>query len=617
MSREGEEGGEVDQGCGPSPVDPLCATPADRPAAALRPRSGAAPGISLRQRLYSLLLRWFVLFLVISGVVTSLAFSRFRKRALEDRLLLARTAAHYLDSTTSATMLSLGRLASQLPALDHAAESQMRSFRFQSLFREAIYVLDEHMQPVISDPPSTRPLPSDLLTDGESITPLFRKGGDDDRLLLAAIQPFRRDGRRYFLVAEMNPLGSMVSTFLQNLGTEPDMHVVVVDVNGVVLAAPDRKQLFRVMPETEGIRERIRAHRPFVSVGAPCSVCDQPKESADYLTVMAPLRFAPWGVVVQQQEREAFAALYTSQYGFLAAGALLIVMGIFLSRALLRSVVAPIQSLSGQAELLRRGDLSRPIGVVGDREIDVLATTMEAARQRLAATLGELQSLNEDLERKVASRTRVLEEQYEQRRILVRRLLNASEEERRRLARELHDEISQLLTVIQLSLDEVDLDTPAIRKARELLTRTQKEIHRIIHDLRPSLLDDLGLSAAVRWYAENYLSAKGIEVGLEIEEDLALPEEVQLATFRIFQEIITNVLRHSRAENVSIELYVSEGHLVLAVEDDGVGFDPQQKSAGAGLVGMRERAALVAGTITFDSSPGTGTQVLLRIPLGQ
>jgi signal transduction histidine kinase len=203
-----------------------------------------------------------------------------------------------------------------------------------------------------------------------------------------------------------------------------------------------------------------------------------------------------------------------------------------------------------------------------------------------------------------------------QRKVLVRRLLAAGEEERRRIARELHDEISQLLTVIQLSLEHVgNGEDGELAKVKHLLRRTQKEIHRIIYDLRPSLLDDLGLAAAVKWYAASYLEPAGTQVSLEVDEELDLPDEIEITTFRIYQEIITNILRHSQADRVSIELYARGGRLVLAVEDDGVGFDPAEKVEGAGLVGIRERAALVGGTVDIDSEPSMGAHVQLQIPL--
>jgi signal transduction histidine kinase len=290
-------------------------------------------------------------------------------------------------------------------------------------------------------------------------------------------------------------------------------------------------------------------------------------------------------------------------------------MGIFLARTLSRSVVRPIRQLSRQAEAMRAGDLSTAIAVSGDHEIALLAETLDEARARLGSTLGDLQAFNERLEEQVRARTAVITQQDEQRKVLLRRLLGATEEERRRLARELHDEIAQLLTVIQLTLHNMHVDSPGMARANELLVKTQEEIHRIIHDLRPSLLDDLGLATAMRAYADEHLRRHGLAVGLEIEEPLASRPEIETVVFRIYQELVTNILRHAAADQVSIELYARDGTLVLDVEDDGQGFDPEARSEGAGMTGMRERAALVNGTVRFDSEIGLGTHVVVEIPL--
>lgn len=570
---------------------------------------------TLRRRLYLLLFQWFLLFLVVGSLVIYFSLDRFRDQALEERLLLARTVAHYLDSSLDTTFQNLRQLPFQLPAVDQVAAGRLRSFRFQSMFRDAVFILDERGRILASDPPFADPPPLGSHLYGEAVTPLLPPARETGRPVLAVVQPFERDRRQFFIVAEMSPRGSSVSTFLQDLALDPELHLVVIDKYGVVIAASDQSKLFREISQSDLLGDRIIGHRPFIGEDADCVLCENGDRRRGFLTVMVPLRFAPWGVVVQEDKRTAFAALYTSGIGFLATGALLILMGLLLTHALARSVVQPIQELSEQAERLHRGDFSQPIAVVGDREIQVLASTLDEARDRLASTLGELRALNENLEEQVASRTRVLAEQDTQRKELVRRLLGAGEEERRRIARELHDEISQLLAVVQLSLDNVAVDSGEMRKVRQLLTQTQKEVHRIIYDLRPSILDDLGLTAAVEWYAENYLEPQGFQIHLEVEEALALPDEVEIAAFRIYQEIVTNILRHSRAENVSVELYTEAGHLILAVEDDGVGFSPEQKTEGVGLVGMRERAALIGGTISFDSEPGFGTHVRLQIPL--
>lgn len=581
---------------------------------------------TLRGRLYFLLAQWLVVYLAASSLIGYWSLQRFRGHVEEDRLLLARTVSQYLNSTLLGTLQSGARLSSELSAVDEGAIPNLRAFRFQGPFRDAIHLVDAEGRAVVSDPPFARLPEIDWVRHRSrmSVTGLLHDGTDTP--VLAMVVPFVHDGDTYHLVAEMKPRGSPLSVYLQNLAAQPNLHLVVVDETGAVIAAPDYQQLYREVAPGSGLGERVLARRPMVLETDSCRLCVEGPKEGRFLTVMVPLRIAPWGVVVQQDERQAFSVLRASQVGLVVTTALLAVMGVLLSRGLSRSVISPVQELSRQAEQLRQGDLDTPVAVDGDREITVLARSLDQARERLARTMAELRSLNAHLEEEVAGRTRELRHRYQdlellsvQRRTLVRRLLSAGEEERRRIARELHDEISQLLTVIQLSLDHVEGVPPGpaaeLEKVRGLLARTQKEIHRIIYDLRPSLLDDLGLAAAVKWYAASYLESEGIDVSLEVDEDLELPTEVEITTFRIYQEIVTNVLRHSKAESVSVELYAREGTLVLAVEDDGVGFEPRGDAAGAGLTGMHERAALVGGRVAIDSEPGMGTHVLLEIPL--
>lgn len=568
----------------------------------------------LRRRLNTVLLQWFLLLVVVTGTVWVIALPGIRRNLIDERLLLARTIAHSLDTTISGSIQSLGRLAADLPESAEESAARLHAFRFQTPFSEASYVLDDHARVIASDPDGVEPLAATWLGYNEAVTPLVRKAGGGVSAVLAIVQPFKRDGRERYLVSEMNPVGSALDVFLNDLQPDPTMHVVVVDENGVVVASHDPGQLLRTLPGAAAYGERIRAHRPLVIDGSPSEFSDgQPPEAA--LTVMAPLRFAAWGVIIQQRSTSAFSGMNAISRGLLITGIALTVMGMLLARTLSRSVVKPIRQLSKQAEAMRAGDLSSAIAVTGDHEIAVLARTLDEARARLAATLGELQAFNERLEEQVASRTRVIVEQDEHRKVLVRRMLGATEDERRRLARELHDEIAQLLTVIQMSLHSINLDTPEMKRANGLLVRTQEEIHRIIHDLRPSLLDDLGLATAMKSYAEDHLMRQGVHVSLEIEQDLPSRPEIETVIFRIYQELVTNILRHAQAEHASIELYKHDGTLVLAVEDDGQGFDPDAKSEGAGITGMRERAALVNGTIRFDSETGMGTHVVVEIPL--
>jgi signal transduction histidine kinase len=570
---------------------------------------------TLRGRLNTVLLQWFLLFVVVAGTVLAVSFPGIRENLVDDRLLLARTLAHSLDATISSAIQDLDRLSSELPDRQADTAERLRMFRFQSPFAEASYMLDGHGAVVDSDPPGVTPIPARWLGEHETVTPLIRKAGAGAGPILAIVEPFERDWAHYYLVSEMNPSRSWINAFLQDLGPDIQMHVAVVDENGVVVAANDPAQLYRIMSDAQAYRERIRAHRPIVQEDVACEFDGTASRPADALMVMVPLRFAPWGVVIEQHRAVALSSLNGAWRGLLEAGLLLAAITGLVSRALSKSIVSPIRQLSTQAATMRAGDLSSPIVVSGDAEIQVLARTLDEARARLASTLDQLKTLNENLEGQVAARTKDIATRDEQRRVLLRRLLGATEDERRRLARELHDEISQLLTVIQLSVDRVDVDTPELRTARDLLTRAQSEIHRIIYDLRPSLLDDLGLAAAVASHARQHLVGQGLKVSLEIDETLASQPAIDTTIFRIYQELATNILRHAQAEHVTIELFERDGRRILDVEDDGLGFDAEGTFDGAGVTGMRERAALVNGTIRFDSEPGEGTHVVVEIPI--
>ncbi len=149
-------------------------------------------------------------------------------------------------------------------------------------------------------------------------------------------------------------------------------------------------------------------------------------------------------------------------------------------------------------------------------------------------------------------------------------------------------------------------------------------MHRLIHDLRPSVLDDLGLQSALEWCADRTLRSKGVAVRCEFSGlEQRLPWELETAIFRAAQEALTNVARHSGAETVLLQAQVRDGALTLEVEDDGHGFDPasvpppRTSTRGLGLMGMRERVEVFGGTLVVDSEPGQGTRVRLDFPLPQ
>ncbi|RLC72337.1 MAG: hypothetical protein DRI26_03170 [Chloroflexi bacterium] len=218
---------------------------------------------------------------------------------------------------------------------------------------------------------------------------------------------------------------------------------------------------------------------------------------------------------------------------------------------------------------------------------------------------------------------------------LLRYALMAQEEERKRIARELHDETSQSLTGLALNLQAIietaELEGPADREMLERLKKVHalsvqacNEITRLINNLRPTLLDALGLVPAIRRQAEIVLKPRGINVVVESRgKERRLPSDVEVAFFRITQEAMSNIVRHSEAKNALICLEWLDDEVVLHIEDDGRGFDVSQitgidaSGRGVGLFSMKERVSLAGGSCAVHSRPGEGTKIVARVPLRQ
>ncbi len=208
-------------------------------------------------------------------------------------------------------------------------------------------------------------------------------------------------------------------------------------------------------------------------------------------------------------------------------------------------------------------------------------------------------------------------------RALTRRLVQAEETERRRIARELHDRVGQNLSALNINLDILlgHLGEGELRRRLEdslkLVDGTLQSIENVMADLRPALLDEYGLAAALEWYGKEYSQRTGIRVAIAARQgDNGLRPEASVALFRIAQEALNNAAKHSSAKRITVELEERDGELVLSVSDDGKGFDPLNAPRGRwGMTTMRERAEAAGGRLSVDSAPGSGTTVRATLPL--
>lgn len=303
-----------------------------------------------------------------------------------------------------------------------------------------------------------------------------------------------------------------------------------------------------------------------------------------------------WTIRLSQPMSDALGPIFWLRRILVWSAALSCVLAFLLAWGAAQSVRRPIVRLTADAQRLAKGNIKDPIAPAGVDEIGQLADALEQMRKALAQ--------DELLGR------------------LLRKVIAAQEDERKRLARELHDETLQQLTALGIQLDLMDPSQKAIH-ARQLVGRMADDLHRVVYDLRPSILDDLGLLPAIHWCAER-LTARGIAVQFEFPETwIDLAPEARITVYRVVQEALMNIERHARAETVLIACTTTDDELSIEVEDDGVGFDPaemqhpRENGQGLGLLGMRERLALLGGMCTVDSQPGQGTRVLIRLPLGR
>jgi signal transduction histidine kinase len=240
---------------------------------------------------------------------------------------------------------------------------------------------------------------------------------------------------------------------------------------------------------------------------------------------------------------------------------------------------------------------------------DAIGPTMNWAIHRLRAQA-------------LAERQRLLEQHHAEISALNERLMKAQEEERMRIAGELHDGVLQQLTSFTLRMGTAIIKLPADSEAKTGIKQLQKElmqmgaeIRRLSHQLHPAALQEAGLPAALASYCQEFGKVRGIPVFCEADETVdQLSPGAALCLYRIAQEALGNVAKHSRARRAEVRLYRSNENVCLSVSDDGVGFSPDAKSGGLGLINMRERVHQLHGTFEFNTEPGRGTSVTATLP---
>ena len=228
------------------------------------------------------------------------------------------------------------------------------------------------------------------------------------------------------------------------------------------------------------------------------------------------------------------------------------------------------------------------------------------------------------LERRSAAERQAAEDAERQTRQLSQQLVHAQEEERKTLSRELHDQVGQMLTALRMELGRIDRArgtadgalAVAVAECRQLVDNMVRTVRDLALGLRPSMLDDFGLQAALEWHVRDFTRRYGVPVALTVDGDFGgLPDRHRTCVYRAVQEALTNCVRHAAASRVTVTLRGSPGGLDVGVEDDGVGLEDDARRGGFGLRGIEERVRELDGAMTIRSAAGQGTTVAIHLPL--
>ena len=274
---------------------------------------------------------------------------------------------------------------------------------------------------------------------------------------------------------------------------------------------------------------------------------------------------------------------------------------------IIKSALRPLNELSTSVDRVQKdySQIDPQFLQPTDPEIYQLASTLDSLIRQLNERNQELQALSEHA-------------------------INALEEERRRIALTLHDDTGQALSMLIINLERLENQIPdgeteikdKLEATRQLVQQSLANLRIIVYGLRPTILDDLGFVPAIRWYARTNLEEAGIMIELHTNGEVEpLPPQLKLTLFRIAQEAINNIVKHSRAKQVEIKLSQCEKNIQLEVQDDGEGFDLTKVHQEAlrlqhlGLLGIQERAELAGGEVQLRSEPGSGTRILVKVPL--
>lgn len=605
----------------------------------------------MRRKIIFLVVVSMLIILTSLGVISTLSVNDSIERSLDSHLTLAKILSRNIDYILEKNLTRLHdiSLSGQIDLNDEDWEPERRALKTAyeySIFTDSIFLLDEQGNVILTYPHKESAMVNLLgipyvgrALSGQKpvVSDVYTMEPTKKKVILALVPLKDREGNLIGVVGgEIDPANYMFSRIIKSTSAGTDT-IEIIDSHGVVISSNDARRILTHTDHNRFLGNLINEKRNTVST---CHRCHQAEGSTKPMTkdmlAFAPLSVAPWGVSVREPQDLALAPSTNLKKVFFVLSLIYIVTAVMLSIGLSRSIVSPIKSLIRATHRLGRGDLSEPVEVPSRDEIGALARSFDTMRVRLAEFNNRLQKYNVELEQRVLDRTRELVRGKKQLALLLDEVIRAQEDERKRIARELHDETSQSIAAIGMSieiasiaLEEKKLTPGMLQELRHRVAQLLDDMNMLIQDLRPPVLDDLGLKSAIRWLLERHLAERGIKYRLSTSPEFEtlgmgeglIKEQAELTLFRVIQEAVINISKHADASNVEVSLSLKDSHMLMEVTDDGVGFDVRKvmdegsEDGGYGLLGINERVGLLEGTLNIHSRPGEGTRITLNIPL--
>lgn len=585
------------------------------------------------------------------GLISYIAVRESIDHTLQHKLELSEIVARNIDLLLSSSLkrlydISLSGTIDLSDANWVPERDALKKAYDYSIFSDGLFILDRNGNVVFNYPYQplsyvnllSRPNVSTTITEGKPfISDIFTVEPTGKKMIYILVPLKNRHGLVEGAVgAEIDPATQNFREIIRSLPSEKNAFMELIDSHGVVIASSDPKRMFKDQSEghSQFLTKLIAGKKPVITKCHRChtAAADEAaarNERSNDIMAYAPLELTSWGVSIIQPEKDILSPIATMKRSFLLVSFIFIGLALIIAIGMSRAIVKPVHELIDATVKISGGDMSKTIAFGGMDEIGKLSSSFEVMRVKLADSIEALHLHTIELEEKVTERTRQINDNRQKIKELLKKVITSQEEERKRIAREFHDVLMQDLaaTLIKIETCEKYPETVTpekIKSIRDIIEKSIDEVYSIIKNLRPSVLDDLGFEAAVRWLLDHHLESKGIKCYINIYNTINTLEfepQIEIELFRIIQEVIVNISKHAAAHNVFALLEIRENDLVIEIEDDGCGFDPDAdflsdtSTRGLGLLGMKERAAFLNWDLKIRSTPQQGTRVYLRVPL--